>query len=514
MSVEITSARGGSVATGLSDPSPAELKRRTAQGAIGSSACQAASLLLRVASMVILARLLAPEDFGVVGMVTAVTGFMGLFKEAGLSDAAVQGASVNQEQLSMLFWTNVALGCGLALVSAASAHSVAAFYGEPRLFWIMLAAGPSFVFAGLATQHRAVLRRNLRIHVLAIIDVVSLVVSIAVSIAMAVAGCGYWALVASTIVLPAGGAVGAWLGAAWVPSRPRRRSGVRPMMIYGGTVTLNSMVVYLAHNVEKVLLGRFWGAEVLGIYGRAYQLVSLSTDSLQSTLGSVAFPALSRVQADPRRFRSYFLRIYTFFLSLAVPITVGCAVLADDIVHVFLGPQWHAAASVFRLLAPTILGSALITPFGWVLFANGRVVRSLKIALLIAPTTILACVIGLGHGPAGVAIGFSTAMALLVAPVIVWAKHDTLITTRDTLEAIKPAAGSILLGTALTLASWPWASEVGSPLFRLAIAGSILFGTYLVVLLFAFGQARVYAKLLRETGLWPARWPQAVVRGN
>ena len=458
--------------------------------------------------MVILARLLVPEDFGLLGMVTALTGFMGLFKEAGLSDAAVQGHSVSQDQLSMLFWINAALGCGLGLLCAVSADGVAAFYGEPRLVWIMLTAGIGFVFAGLATQHRAVLRRNLRIHVLAVIDVISLAASIAVAIAMAATGWGYWALVASGIVLPAGNALGVWLTAAWVPSRPRRRSGVRHMIMYGGTITLNSVVLYLAYNAEKVLLGRFWGAEALGIYGRAYQLVDMSTNTLHSTLGSVAFPALSRVQAEPERFRRYFLRIYSFFLSIAIPTTVACAIFAEDIVLVFLGPKWKEAAPVFRLLAPTILAFALINPFGWVLFANGRVGRSLRIALVIAPVTILACVFGLGHGPVGVAVGFSTAMVLLVVPVILWSRQDTLITTRDTVDALIPAAGSVVLGAAAALLSWPWVREIAWPLLRLTTACSVLYGTYLVMLLLVFGQGRIYVTLLRETGLWPARWPR------
>ena len=88
------------------------------------------------------------------------------------------------------------------------------------------------------------------------------------------------------------------------------------MLWYGGTITLNKMIVYFAYNVDKVLLGRFWGAEALGIYGRAYQLVSISTENLNSTLGLVAFPALSRVQQDPVRLRDYFLKAMAVFLPV------------------------------------------------------------------------------------------------------------------------------------------------------------------------------------------------------
>src|ERR1051325_7212632 len=126
------------------------------------------------------------------------------------------------------------------------------------------------------------------------------------------------------------------------------------MLLFGGTVTLNNVIVYIAYNVDKVLLGKFYGAEALGIYGRAYQLINLPTENLNSTLGFVAFPALSRVQNDPARLRSYFLKGYSLFLSVVVPITMGCALFAPDIIRVLLGSKWNEAAPLFRLMAPTI----------------------------------------------------------------------------------------------------------------------------------------------------------------
>src|SRR5262245_48522533 len=241
-----TVVRGADVSGqhGASDPAPEELNRRTAQGALVSVACQVMNLGLRLASMVILARLLTPEDFGLVGMVMAVTGFVALFKEAGLSDAAIQSASLSQDQMSTLFWINVALGCGLALVCAASSHAIADFYGEPRLVGIMLVLATSFVFMGLAAQHRALLARNLRIRALAILEIFALVASVVASIALAALGWGYWALVVGAVLLPAASAAGVWLISGWMPGGPRRQCGVWQLLRYGGTVTLNSVVVY------------------------------------------------------------------------------------------------------------------------------------------------------------------------------------------------------------------------------------------------------------------------------
>ena len=116
------------------------------------------------------------------------------------------------------------------------------------------------------------------------------------------------------------------------------------MLRFGGTITLNGLVVYVAYNLEKVLLGRFWGADALGIYGRAYQLINIPTDNLNSAIGGVAFSALSRLQNDPVRLKSYFLKGYSLVISLTIPITIFCALFADDIVLVVLGPKWTDAA--------------------------------------------------------------------------------------------------------------------------------------------------------------------------
>src|SRR5258706_15307762 len=165
----------------------------------------------------------------------------------------------------------------------------------------------------------------------AAIDIFSLPISIAVGIGMALKGFGYWSLVGMTVTLPLICTICMWLATGWVPGMPKRRVGIRSMMRFGGTLTLNGLVVYVAYNLEKVLLGRFWGAEAIGIYGRAYQLITIPTDNLNSTVGEVAFSALSRVQGDFDRLRRYFLRGYSLVLALTLPITVACGLFPDDI---------------------------------------------------------------------------------------------------------------------------------------------------------------------------------------
>ena len=152
------------VSAGDSAPDPAlhDLKKKTARGALISAFGQGASLFFRMGSMVVMARLLVPEDFGLVGMITACTGFLGLFRDAGLSMATVQRASITRAQTSMLFWINLAVGGLLAALSAAIAPILVGFYHEPRLLWATIVLGLSFVFNGAGAQHRAVLQRDMR----------------------------------------------------------------------------------------------------------------------------------------------------------------------------------------------------------------------------------------------------------------------------------------------------------------------------------------------------------------
>jgi O-antigen/teichoic acid export membrane protein len=482
---------------------PHDLKGKTARGALVSMLGQAANFVLRIGSMVVLARLLNPNDFGLVGMVTACTGFLGLFRDAGLSMATIQRVSVSRAQTSTLFWINVVVGAILTALCVAAAPILTHFYKEPRLLWVTIVIGGSFLFNGATAQHRAILQRNMQFAVLTLVDIIALIFSIGVSVGMAAAGFGYWALVGMTVALPAASLVGVWIAAGWIPGPPQRGTGVRSMLHYGGTVTLNSLIVYIAYNADKVLLGRYWGAATLGIYGRAYQLVSMGNDSLSSTIALVAFPALARLQNDRGRLKSYFLKGYGLFLSLVVPITMGCALFAEDIVRVFLGPKWGEATPVFRLLAPTILTFALINPFGWFLLATGGTVRSLKIALMIAPVVVSGYVAGLAYGPTGVATGFSIATVLLILPVICWATRGTAITVLDAFkEAMRPFL-SILVGALAVLLCSGFLQSLSPPLLRLFAGNTVLFGVYFLMLWFVMGQKSIYLMVLKEIGVWP-----------
>ena len=477
-----------------------DLKEKTIRGGAARLASQVATLALRTASVVVLARLLDPKDFGLVGMVTAFTGVLAWFRDFGLSAAAVQRLDITKDQHSTLFWINVLFGALLALVTLAAAPAIAAFYHEPQLVWVAAVLGTAFLFNAVGIQHSALLQRQMRFTALAVINAVSLMAGTAIAIGGASIGYGYWALVASSVMTPLVASIGFWLMTDWVPGMPRRRAGVGSMLHFGGTLTLNGIVAYVGFNADKVMIGRFLGVDAIGIYGRGFALASMPTDNFTSAVGEVAFSALSRLQDDPARLRSYFLKGFSFVLGLTLPMTIACALFADDIVLVLLGPKWQAATEIVRLLAPTIAVMAVINPMGWLISSLGLVRRSLKIALVFAPLMVLGCVLGLRFGAAGVAFAYSTVMMLWVVPHVAWCVHGTAISLRDVAATvIRPLASGVVAG-AVGYAVRLMGGEFLSPLPRLVLESGVLAVTFFAVLVFVAGQKALYLDLLRGLG--------------
>jgi O-antigen/teichoic acid export membrane protein len=268
-------------------------------------------------------------------------------------------------------------------------------------------------------------------------------------------------------------------------------------MHFGGTLTLNGIVAYVGFNADKVMIGRFLGVDAVGIYGRGFQLVNMPTDNVNSAVGEVAFSALSRLQNDPVRLRSYFLKGFSFVLGLTLPITIACALFADDLVLVLLGPKWRASIEIVRLLAPTIVVMAVINPMGWLISSLGLVRRSLKIALVFTPLMVLGCVLGLSHGATGVAFAYSAVMVLWMVPHVAWCVHGTAISLRDVAATvIRPLASGVVAG-AVGYAARLTCGEFLPPLLRLILESGVLAVTFFAVLIFVAGQKALYVDLLR-----------------
>ena len=409
----------------------ADLKGRTMRGGAITLSAQAVRFVLGLGSTAVLARLLTPADFGLIAMVSAMIGFLEMFKDAGLSMATVQRDKVNHWQVSTLFWVNLSLSVLLMLVVMALAPFVAWFYGEPELVQVTLAISVTFILSGCSVQHMAILKRQMRFTIIVAKDLTAMASGVTVAIVLAIQGAGYWALVAMPLTSTGVSMVLAWVFTRWVPGLPRRGTGIWSMLAFGGNLTGAQFFHFLSRNADNIILGYFGGAAVLGFYTKAYGLLTLPLNQFLKPIKSVTIPSLSRVQKDIEQFRAVFTqnaRIVILFVVFAVTFTFAAA---PELVRIVLGPGWERSVTIFRLLAVGALIQSTNVAGSWVCTSMGLAQRQFKVAAIIAPIYTAGFLIGAKWGPEGVAIAFSVVSCALRIPVFRYLLRDTPINPWD-----------------------------------------------------------------------------------
>jgi len=423
----------------------ADLKGRSVRGGMMAFTSQSTGVLLTSVMTVVLARLLTPTDFGLVAMVTAFTGFGQTFADLGLSEATIQRQEITQEQVSALFWINVAIGLGLMLVTIGLAPVLAWFYRQPRLKDISLVLSLTFLIGGLRVQHNALLQRQMRFAAMAIRDVAAYAVAVPITIAMAWRGAGYWAIVAYPLAYNSTAVALAWMMVRWIPGLPRRGAKVGSLLAFGSNVAGSYVVNYLNRATDNVLVGWYWGASPLGLYSRAYNLMVRPVTQVNAPLSTIMVPALSRLQNDPARFARYYLRAVNLIMWIVTPIFGFLFVAAEPVILLVLGHQWRAAAPVFRFLSIAALALVLFSPTNWLLVSRGHSGRLLKLGLILTPIFVGSYIVGLPFGIKGVALSGS----LVFVGIFPWILRYAFRGTQLTLQRLGRA---ILCPIALSLA--------------------------------------------------------------
>lgn len=427
-----------------------ELAVRSIQGGAITMVAQGTKFCLQVGSVVVLARLLLPSDYGLVDMVIAITGFVMMFKDIGLSMATIQRKEISHKQISTLFWVNVLLGFGIMVMMATLAPVVAWFYGEPRLTDIVLILATVFFFGGLTIQHRALLKRQMYFGRLAAIEITSIAIGVIVAIVSACYGAGYWSLVLMQIGTAISNTVGAWVACKWRPGLPVRNSGVRSMLAFGGNITAFNVVNYFARNLDKVLIGRCFGPNPLGLYSRAYQILMMPIMNIRQPISAVAIPALSRLQDDPDRYRRYYMKMVLLIGLLSTPVVTFFFVMSDELVLLILGNNWMGVSVFFKILAIIAFLQPMVTMNGVVYISLGQTKRLLQWGIWNSIIIVTGFSVGLKWGVRGVAIGYAVATYLMLFPTLWHCFRYSPINIRVFFDAIwRPALASLIMGVVI-----------------------------------------------------------------
>jgi O-antigen/teichoic acid export membrane protein len=478
----------------------AELGRQALRGGAISVTMQYANAVLQVVAAVVLARLLAPEDFGLVAIVVVLTNFAPLLIDFGLGDAAVQRSKITHHQVSSLFWVSSGIGVSIAVVVAISGPLIAWIYREPRLAPIAMYSATTFIFTGLSNQHLALLRRRMRFAAINTIMILGTVTGFAAAVVMALGGYGYWALVIRPVVNALSIAAGAWYTCRWRPGFPVFDKEVASMIHFGLDVVGFLLMNFLTRSMDRIALGLFYRPEVVGYYHNAITLYDNYFAALNQ-LHSVASAALSKLQSNPATLRQKYeaaLSTLTFFVMPAAAIL---SVTGEDVTVILLGEKWRAAGVLLGIIALRGISQAIEGSHGWLHVAIGRADRWRNWGVVTTAIQVVAILAGLPFGATGIAVALVVPNWLVALPAIMYAGRPIDIGAAFVMRA----AGPQLVGAVVTAAAGWWLQTTVladlSSLARVVVSAGFCISVDLLVVVGLFRHVqpiKVAAKLVYD----------------
>ena len=396
---------------------PENLKDRAVNGVLWTGASKFLTQALLILVTVILARLLSPDDFGLVGMAAIITVAVAMVNDRGLGTAIIQKKDIQETHLSSIFWTSIVFGLLLFAISSASGGLFALFFKNNLVSSIITFMALGFVIGGFGIVHKALLFRQLKFKTLAIIEICALFGYGLVAITMALSGFGVWSLVWSALLKDAIIVILLWLMKKWRPRLLFHWSSLRQVLGFSANVLGTDIMLYVNSNVDYLLIGRLLGAAPLGFYSLALNMVKMPVQRLSGVVSKVAFPAFAAVQDDLVRFRSGFLKSILFISFVTFPLLVGLMILAPELVAVLMGVKWLPMVLPLQILCPVGILKSVGTTRGAVLTACGRADIEFRWNLAYLLPLVAVIYFGAQFGLVGVAIGFTT-LYVITFPII------------------------------------------------------------------------------------------------
>lgn len=383
--------------------------RSIAVGAAWTTGAQWFVQLSQFAVSILLARLLLPADYGLVGMALVITAFVALFGNLGLGAALIQTKDIDEETISTAFWATVIAGVTLLAVVFVAAPYVAEFYREPRVTDVARVAALGLLFGPMNSIVTSLLERHMRYRAVAALDVATALLGQATAVGFALFGMGVWSLVAGTLVAQATRVPLAFAFDRWTPKFIFNTARLKELLSFGGYVLAFNFVNFFNRNLDKLIIGRTLGAAQLGYYDMAYQAMLKPLQNVSDTIGRPLFPALSSLQGKQTEAAEAYRRIVTLISLVTFPAMFGLSAVAADFVVVVLGPQWAPSVPVLQILALTGAVQSVSSTVGSVYLSQGRSDLMFKIGVVGMIAIAVAFLVGAHWGIVGVAFAYTLA---------------------------------------------------------------------------------------------------------
>lgn len=371
---------------------------------------------MQLLTTMVLARLLQPADFGLMGMVLVVVGFVTVFNDLGTSAAVIREKNPSPSMWPSIFWTNVAFGVMSTMLLLMSSPLLGFFFKEPRVTPLLAVLSSSFLIYGFSVLHKAIMERDLLFDRLAKVELAATLVGATVGIGSAFLGCGVWSLVYQALALAMCTTLLLWVYSPWRPAFLFRWAEIKGIGNYSLNLVGYNILNYFVRNADNLLIGRFLGAEALGYYSLAYRLMLYPIQNIASVVGRVMFPVLSQIQDDDAAFRQVYLKAARSIALITFPLMTGVMALSAPFILTFFGEQWRPVILLLTILSPIGMAQSVGTTVGAIYQAKGRTDALFRWGLLSGAMALCAFVIGLQWGVVGVATAYAIAVALYAYP--------------------------------------------------------------------------------------------------
>jgi PST family polysaccharide transporter len=390
--------------------------------------------------------MLDPIAFGLVALASAFTAFIEIFLDQGFSAAIVQRADLDPEHLDTAFWISTLTGILLAVAGVAVSGLVASFYNEPNLAPVLMWLSIGFVFVALSSTQAAILQRKLAFKSLAARSLTATIVGGIVGVGMAIAGFGVWSLVGMNLARGFAGLIVLWQASDWRPGFHVSKRHYKELFSFGVSVAGSNVLKVFVRRSDDFLIGYFLGPVMLGYYTIGYRLLLAIIRLVTGIINAVAFPTFSRLQHNPKRMRSTFYKVTQYISLIALPVFIGLAVIAPELVPAVFGEQWIPSVPVMQILALIGIIQSMLLLNGSVMRATGKPSWQFGIMLLNTAVTVIAFMLVVRWGIVAVAASF-VIVGYLLAPVSYFAMNKLIQLDFRTFvkQFITPLTASLLM---------------------------------------------------------------------
>jgi O-antigen/teichoic acid export membrane protein len=364
----------------------------------------------------VLARLVAPEDFGIVALAGVFVAFVQVFLLQGFADAIIQRQKLTADHCSTAFWSNVAIAGLFFLATEATADRLAAAFAQPRLAEVLRWLSLVFISTALISTHQAVFKRELQFRSFALRALVGITAGGAVGVVLALKGFGVWALVGQQLTNGLASVIVIWSTSSWRPRLRFSKPCFREMAPFAGNVVGSNLVGFMFKKLDVFLIGWFFDAELLGYYYLVQRLLVTVGLLTLSTVQSIVMPVLSRLQGDRERFNGVFATTIQLVHAIWLPLVLGMGLIASPLLPLLFGAKWQPSVPLMEIMTLTAFSMVFSFFSGPVLYAAGQPQSHLRLSLIQVAITVLIFLPLTQVGLIGVAISYALSYAL-IAPL-------------------------------------------------------------------------------------------------